>query len=427
MALSRQVTETPAEVGGMDPKAHAPHTMSLSSPTLDRARIADIDAHLQRLECSMQSLRRERHSLEDRLASYKYPVLTLPNEIVSEIFVHFLPVYPKCPSPVGPESPYLLCQICRKWRDIAVATPALWKAFSLSLRRLPAELHSVSTFMARSRSCAVSVKLQDQAINHASVEEFLQAMAPHCGRLEHLEISDGTRWTLLSDFRDPLPALRALTIRTHSPDYPHQYQSYPPAVAPLLRKVSISYYNTAYTSILPWSQLTVVDLGHISLRECVHLVPRLVNVVYCRVSIMYCIHGEEMRSQQAFLPHLETLVFGGFFYKRSLAILTVPSLQWLQLPRQSRAYEYKPIAALAALISRSRCRLQELYIPDSSLRLTESQFRAHDAFQSVASFILDGGILDTAEPFLVGVDEDSDTDTEMEGSDGEEDSDRDWL
>jgi hypothetical protein len=140
------------------------------------------------------------------------------------------------------------------------------------------------------------VKLQDQAINHASVEEFLQAMAPHCGRLEHLEISDGARWTLLSDFRDPLPALRALTIRTHSPDYPHQYQSYPPAVAPLLRKVSISYYNTAYTSILPWSQLTVVDLGHISLRECVHLVPRLVNVVYCRVSIMYCIHGEEMRS-----------------------------------------------------------------------------------------------------------------------------------
>jgi hypothetical protein len=57
--------------------------------------------------------------------TYKYPVLALPNDVVSEIFIHALFSLP-APIP-APPSPTILAQICHKWRDIALSTPALWK------------------------------------------------------------------------------------------------------------------------------------------------------------------------------------------------------------------------------------------------------------------------------------------------------------
>ncbi|KAJ7187330.1 hypothetical protein C8R46DRAFT_1059491 [Mycena filopes] len=62
-----------------------------------------------------------------------YPVLTLPNEIVSEIFIRVLPPYPECPPWKGSLSPSLLTQICRKWREIALSTPELWRAMAFIL------------------------------------------------------------------------------------------------------------------------------------------------------------------------------------------------------------------------------------------------------------------------------------------------------
>ncbi|KAJ7834594.1 hypothetical protein B0H13DRAFT_1467448, partial [Mycena leptocephala] len=89
-------------------------------------RVVDIDAEILDLERSLFALRNEKALLQHRLDSYKYPVLTLPNEIVSEIFIHFLPIYPFCPPLTGILSPNLLTQICRRWREIALATPGLW-------------------------------------------------------------------------------------------------------------------------------------------------------------------------------------------------------------------------------------------------------------------------------------------------------------
>ncbi|KAJ6588192.1 hypothetical protein B0H19DRAFT_1098293, partial [Mycena capillaripes] len=76
----------------------------------------------------------ERNLLQKRLDAYTYPVLTLPNEVVSEIFGHFLPVYPTSPPAIDLLSPNLLGQICRKWREIALTTPVLWRAISVPFR-----------------------------------------------------------------------------------------------------------------------------------------------------------------------------------------------------------------------------------------------------------------------------------------------------
>ncbi|KAF8134203.1 hypothetical protein K438DRAFT_1883436, partial [Mycena galopus ATCC 62051] len=98
----------------------------------DRARVADLDADILRLERSLSALRSQRHLVLERLDSYKYPVLTLPNEITAEIFTHSLLLYPDCPPFAGRDSPTLFTQICRQWREIALETPILWRAILLS-------------------------------------------------------------------------------------------------------------------------------------------------------------------------------------------------------------------------------------------------------------------------------------------------------
>jgi hypothetical protein len=134
----------------------------------DRTRLVDIEAQILDLERSLSvsenlreperalaTLRAEKTQVQGRLDSYKYPVLTLPNEIVSEIFVHFLPPYPQCPPLSGILSPNTLTRICRQWREVALATPALWRAIGLSDHRISFEQqhHITINWLKRSRHC----------------------------------------------------------------------------------------------------------------------------------------------------------------------------------------------------------------------------------------------------------------------------------
>ncbi|KAJ6556844.1 hypothetical protein DFH09DRAFT_890059, partial [Mycena vulgaris] len=54
-----------------------------------------------------------------------YPVLSLPPEITSKIFVMSLPP-DRWTEPSPHPAPLLLAQICREWRSISLDTPELW-------------------------------------------------------------------------------------------------------------------------------------------------------------------------------------------------------------------------------------------------------------------------------------------------------------
>ncbi|KAJ6483105.1 hypothetical protein C8R45DRAFT_1075458, partial [Mycena sanguinolenta] len=57
----------------------------------DRCRLGDLAIQIEALQRSLSTLKKEQIEAQSRLDAYKYPVLTLPNEVVSEIFVHVLP------------------------------------------------------------------------------------------------------------------------------------------------------------------------------------------------------------------------------------------------------------------------------------------------------------------------------------------------
>ncbi|KAF7334569.1 F-box domain-containing protein [Mycena venus] len=137
------------------------------------------------LECT-ETLRPQR--MESSNLERAYPVLSLPPEIVSEIFANFLPVYPECLPNSGLLSPMLLCRICRLWREIALSTVVLWRA--ISKERLLAELELLRTWLARSRYYPLSLNLDFKRFNSPStlVPQFLQTAVHHCRRWEHVEI-----------------------------------------------------------------------------------------------------------------------------------------------------------------------------------------------------------------------------------------------
>ncbi|KAJ6457768.1 hypothetical protein C8R47DRAFT_168871 [Mycena vitilis] len=158
----------------------------------DRGLILDIEAQILKLEASLVVLKQQKKSAQDRLDVYIYPVLTLPNEIASEIFVHVLPTHPEYPAPIGPLSPYLLCHICQKWRDIAFATPGLWRAISLPMSKtmslLPLrntvsfqqQLRLLKTWLKRSGSCLLSIELKSAAVESSQLAPFGRAIKKHC-------------------------------------------------------------------------------------------------------------------------------------------------------------------------------------------------------------------------------------------------------
>ncbi|KAJ7122296.1 hypothetical protein C8R44DRAFT_590585, partial [Mycena epipterygia] len=53
-----------------------------------------------------------------------YPILTIPSELTSEIFLHCLPDEPVSAS--ASTAPMLLGMVCREWRFVAHGDPRLW-------------------------------------------------------------------------------------------------------------------------------------------------------------------------------------------------------------------------------------------------------------------------------------------------------------
>ncbi|KAJ7367777.1 hypothetical protein DFH08DRAFT_5319 [Mycena albidolilacea] len=189
----------------------------MSSPAADRARVADLDAQISFLERSLSELQSEKQLVLERLYSYKYPVLTVPTEIIAEIFIHFLPSYPVCPLLLGPDSPTLLTHICRKWREIALTTPALWRAISLLDSVIHGVDHDKLVDMCHTRSRCLPLHLHFSWIfAPAHTAEFLASVVPHRVRWEYLNL----RYLPVSHLHileGPMPLLRRLDWLSHLP------------------------------------------------------------------------------------------------------------------------------------------------------------------------------------------------------------------
>ncbi|KAJ7156506.1 hypothetical protein C8R43DRAFT_1065415 [Mycena crocata] len=321
----------------------------------ERARLKDVEAEIMILEHAIVMLRMERFTIQGRLHAYKYPVLTLPNEIVSEIFLHFLPPYPDCPSPTGRFSPTLLTQICRKWRQIALATPALWSAIpSPPLEAICDEkyVHLLESWLARSGLCPVSINIGDEPEDLQ--EGVLQALIPHRLRWEYLEL--GIYGTLIHRLEGPTPLLRRLNLWLEgSPASPVAFTE-----ALLLRTASLNDYAAANV-VLPWAQLTSLTLKVIYPSECTPVLLQTCGLVHCELFLLTDHPG--VIQPDVSLPCLESLILvdeDSTGVTEYLGTFIVPALRKLRVPELFIGTD--PISSLASFISKSGCKLEEVRI-----------------------------------------------------------------
>ncbi|KAJ7166562.1 hypothetical protein C8R43DRAFT_918000 [Mycena crocata] len=325
-----------------------------SARAADRARVAALAAQIQDLQRSIRPLKNEQDLAQKRLDSYAYPVLTLPTEIVSEIFLHSIPAYPLASPLSGLLSPTVLTQICRRWREIAHATPALWRAIALSVAESSSDEQDnnlLQPWMARSRSYPISFSMNDAWANDDDSAQCMATLSSHRGRWEYLELSEIPE-SALPFLCGPMPSLRHLDV---------SYQGFHHAItlgdAPLLRSVKITVYFDII--ILPWRQLTSLVLVSVFPHECTEILQQTRFLVHCELSLAYLDDEDHADTELPFLQSL-ILVKQADLNTPYLHSLTVPALRTLQIPDSDLGDD--PIAGLTFFISKSQCALRELRI-----------------------------------------------------------------
>ncbi|KAK7039492.1 F-box domain-containing protein [Favolaschia claudopus] len=317
----------------------------------------------------------------------RYPVLDLPNEITSDVFIHFLPPYPSCPLLSGPCSPIHLTHICRQWRNIALATPQLWwRAISLSGIQIPPEL--LDLWLKRTGSLPLSIRIDE--FEDGTVPDGLNVLCvilPYISRLEYvqLHILNLLRIPATSEpLRLELPSLRHLDL-----DLAPENNFFEIHNAPLL-KTAVLDKNLCYNMSLPWAQLTSLTLRFISPVDC-QLLLKATNLVACRLDFVGDPYDEDEDtiSDLIRLAHLESLSITGLWHTAStppnlLDSFSAPKIRDLDIPETFLHPNY--VDALSRFMKRSEgcTSLQRIRITG---RMEVSEHAYRSAFPNIPNLI----------------------------------------
>ncbi|KAJ7019297.1 hypothetical protein C8F04DRAFT_1148161 [Mycena alexandri] len=315
----------------------------------DRIRAAELDAQITDLENALSALRAQKAVVQERLDSFTYPVLTIPNELIAEIFVCL-------PRMLSRQEEFLLINlthVCRKWRDIALSTPTLWRSISLYFgRNNPAarEVRKLEIWLSRSGCCPISV----QIIIDNPLSEYKLSSA-HCARWEVLKISLPSSHLPITEASMPL--LRQLDLTVD--DNPVTSNLVLSGNMPLLRSVILN--DCAANSVtLPWAQLTSLALHGVYPCECTPILQQTPNLIHCR---LFLFEGGDNTSNDTTLPHLESLVLaafsGGDTVKGYEETFIVPALRKLDILER---FLEDPVNSLTSFISKSGCQLEKVTI-----------------------------------------------------------------
>ncbi|KAJ7612982.1 hypothetical protein FB45DRAFT_938727 [Roridomyces roridus] len=236
----------------------------------------------------------ERQQLRKALTGY--PVLTLPAEVTSEIFMQFLPPYPQRPSLVGPLSPSFLLRICRQWRDVALATPALWSTVALDMESLHArQLSLLNSWLQRSGHCPLSIALvcPFNTQHTPYITALAEAILTHSSRFREMDL----RIPLedLARFTAPMPLLRSLTVGptqylTAKSRIPGQLPWSPFLHAPMLKDVVLSLFFNPFCITLPWSHVTSLT-ATLFCNEAAEILRHTTILEICNIDIYNSVNG----------------------------------------------------------------------------------------------------------------------------------------
>ncbi|KAJ7651361.1 hypothetical protein FB45DRAFT_703184, partial [Roridomyces roridus] len=200
--------------------------------------------------------------------------LSIPTEILSEIFIQCLPLYPACPPLKGPSSPTCLTQICRRWRETALATPELWRA--IPLRPIRREERIVPLWLQRSGMQPLSIQMQSADFEGTWLSDLTLGALFQCqSRWEHVKLALAD--SALGGIECPMPLLRSLSLRMYKSTHTERPMS---NVVDFPRLDTLAVDRLIHVGDwLPWSQLTRLTLQRVEPFEYLSHLQTAINLV----------------------------------------------------------------------------------------------------------------------------------------------------
>ncbi|KAJ6602510.1 hypothetical protein DFH09DRAFT_1125006 [Mycena vulgaris] len=294
-----------------------------------------------------------------------YPVLTLPFDIISQIFVYCLPPLEDNARPWRTDAPLLLTRICREWRDIALCTHDLWNTMHLDLRA-----HSVlkvapllDFWIPRAGNLPLSMSLLFKDLNYKSeigldaLVALIARYARHWTTIElHMPISALMH---VNPSGEKLASLKKLVLNCESGfhgDGKRVARGF--SCAPQLREVHMMAGLSPESIALPWQQLATFRLDNSNAIRCLQalaLVPNVANFTTTLWSF-----GGTPPATILSLPRLESFNFV-LSHERGPALLrclTLPALRTLELDIPGAGQLHN----ITDLLLRSSCFLRRLSV-----------------------------------------------------------------
>ncbi|KAF7352427.1 F-box domain-containing protein [Mycena venus] len=259
-----------------------------------RIQVSALTSSISRQRLLLEDMRTRLRELQTQLDQIVYPVLTLPPEITSEIFVHCLPAERQLDIVNPKEAPLLLMHVCRLWRKIAVSTPELWTSFDLDVGWPEPNLLEVGeTWFERARERPISVKLSScgllSDIDH--IDLFMTKLWGRSRGIRELELNIAVEDFDVIDTPVPGHNFRALQFRKLQKLSVHLQEGLGgPAIdrgplslfhdAPILSEVLISEVPSSLIT-LPWAQLTQFTGEVYTIAECLEALRLMPSLTHC--------------------------------------------------------------------------------------------------------------------------------------------------
>ncbi|KAF8073756.1 hypothetical protein FPV67DRAFT_1666505 [Lyophyllum atratum] len=224
---------------------------------------------LNSLDSKMATLMSQRHELESHLEQavrLQSPVLRLPSELLSSIFVMGV-------LGIGEEDPVMvstLMLVCRYWSEVALNTPTLWAEISVSPHD---SLEKARRKLERSKSCPLDITVNfgpKMEYTNSITEHVIHAMdliRPALWRTKSFCLSVPNRpqaHAALLRCQEDAPLLEILSIHIFHSMQDDTYSSPPLPLfngcTPRLQSCSLTSFNFGWDYMLV-SRLRVLKLG----------------------------------------------------------------------------------------------------------------------------------------------------------------------
>ncbi|KAF7966187.1 hypothetical protein HWV62_39712 [Athelia sp. TMB] len=294
--------------------------------------LAVLDSALEHLKAAQERLQLKRSALQLHVAARAAllaPIRRMPPEVLTEVFVHFLP---------------------EAWRDD-----------SADARRSLAHLQALARTQGHQQEAGVREIVAGALRELSAWQSLLDILLPHSKRWVHASIFSVVLGTLAT-LKDNLPMLESVVVA-----FPAWPSNAPFESAPNLHFVQANARDLSNDAGFPWVQLTEVEVSNSSVQQSLSILKKLPNAVSYKATVCYPTNTDSATKHHEVPPvrldHLKHLeVIGEANISGFHESLELPSLTNYTYDEAAESATRWSMSSLSSLFARSSCLIEDIDI-----------------------------------------------------------------